>query len=106
MSIRKGEFMVDNNPNSANNPKKWSNPLKKVLGDVKKFMKKEGGEDKKPSSFETSKNEINQELKQGSGSSSIPKFETLETKEVERSMRTRKSKIKEQKLPKKYKKGW
>jgi hypothetical protein len=106
MSIRKGEVMVDNNPNSANNPKKWSNPLKKVLGDVKKFMKKEGGEDKKPSSFETSKNEINQESKQGSESSNIPKFETPETKEAERSARVRKAKVKEQKLPKKYRKGW
>lgn len=106
MSIRKGEVMVDNNPNSTNNPKKWSNPLKKVIGDVKKFMKKEGGEDKKPSSFETSENEISQESKQGSEGSNIPRFETPETKEAERSARERKAKVKEQKLPKKYRKGW
>ena|SRR5664280_782450 len=104
--MRKCVVMVDDHSNSENNPTKWSNPLTKVLGDVKKFMKKEGGEDKKPFSVEISKNEINQELKQGSGSSSIPKFETPETKEAERSMRRRKAKIKEQKLPKKYRKGW
>ena len=98
--------MVDNNPNNANNPKKWNNPLKKVLSDVKKLMKKEDGKDTKPSSFETSKNEINQESKQGSESSNIPKFETPETKDAEKSARVRKGQIKEQKLPKKYRKGW
>lgn len=98
--------MVDNNPDSAhNNPKKSSNPFKKILDDVKKFMRKEE-EEKKPSSFETLKKEKNQASNQELRSSNIPKLETPETKEAEKSARVRKAKVNEQKLPKKYKKGW
>ena len=98
--------MVDNNPNSAHsNPKKSSNPFKKILDDVKKFMKKEDDE-KKPSSFEALKKEKNQGSNQELRSSNIPKLETPETKEAEKSARVRKAKVNEQKLPKKYKKGW
>jgi hypothetical protein len=99
--------MVDNNPGSVhNNPKKRCNQLKKIFDDVKKFIKREEEENEKPASFETSQNEKNLELSQQLGSSNTPKFETPETKEAERSMRERKAKIKEQKLPKKYRKGW
>lgn len=98
--------MVDNNPDSAHsNPKKSSNPFKKILDDVKKFMKKEE-EEKKPSSFETLKKEKNQASNQELRSSNIPKLETPETKEAEKSARVRKAKVNEQRLPKKYKKGW
>jgi len=44
--MRKYVVMVDDHSNSVNNPTKWSYPLTKVLGDMKKFMKKEGGEDR------------------------------------------------------------
>jgi hypothetical protein len=116
--------MVDNSPDSLhNNPKKKTNPFKKILDDVKKFMKKDEEKDKKPSSFEApkkgkkekdkkpssfkeSKKEKSPELNQQPEDSNIPKIETPETKEAERSMRERKGKIKEQKLPKKYRKGW
>ena len=74
---------------------------------LKKFIKKEEEENEKPDSFETSQNEKNLESDLDKfGSSNTPKFETPETKEAERSMRERKAKIKEQKLPKKYRKGW
>lgn len=47
--------MVDKSPiSSHNNPEKMSNPFKKILNDVKNFMKK-NEEDNKPSSFEGSK---------------------------------------------------
>lgn len=92
--------------NSHDNPKKRSNHLKNILYYVKKFMKKDGDEDEKPSSFETSKNEKNKESNQQFGSSNIPKIETPETKEADRSIRAKKAKVKEQKLPKKYRKGW
>ena len=103
--MRKCVVMVDDHSNSVNNPTKWSYPLTKVLGDMKKFMKKEE-EEKKPSSFETLKKEKNQASNQELRSSNIPKLETPETKEAERSARVRKAKVKEQKLPKKYRKGW
>ena len=91
--------MVDNSPiSSHNNPEKRSNPFKKIIDDVKNFLKKDE-EDNKPSSFEASKTEKNPDL-------NIPKFETPETKEAKRSMRERKANNKEQKLPTKFKKGW
>jgi uncharacterized protein with WD repeat len=91
--------MVDNRPiSSHNNPEKRSNPFKKILNDVKNFMKKDE-EDNKLSSFEASKTGKNQD-------SNLTKFETPETKEAKRSMRERKANNKEQKLPKKFKKGW
>ncbi len=98
--------MVNNNPESEhNNPKKGSQ-LRKIFDGMKKFIKKEEEEDKNPASFRTSKNEKNQESNQQLGSSKIPKLETPETQEAEKSMRKRKANIKEQKLPKKYRKGW
>jgi hypothetical protein len=99
--------MLDDSPDSSHsNPKKRSNPFKKILDDVKKLVKKDEAEDKNLSSFEASKNEKNKESNQHSGSSNIPKIETPETKETERSMRAKKAKVKEEKLPKKYRKGW
>lgn len=98
--------MANGNPNNTyNNPKK-DNQLKRIFNDVKKFIKKEGEKEKKPVSFETSKKEKNQESNQQLDSSKTLKFKTPETKEADRSIRERKAKIKEQKLPKKYKKGW
>lgn len=91
--------MVDNSPiSSRNNPEKRINPFKKMLDGVKNFMKKDE-EDNKPSSFEASKIKKNQD-------SNIPKLETSETKKAKRSTRERKANNKEQKLPKKFKKGW
>ena len=150
--------MVANSPDSShNNPKKKNNPFKKILDDVKKFMRKDEKKDERPSSFEApkkgkkeedkkpssveaskkgtkeevkkslsfeaskkrkrekdrkpsslkeSRSEKGPELNQQPEDSNIPKIETPETKEAERSMRERKGKIKEQKLPKKFRKGW
>jgi hypothetical protein len=99
--------MVNGNPNNTHdNPEKKDNQLKKIFNNVKKFIKKEGEEEKKPVSFETSKKEKNQESNQQLDSSKALKSNTPKTKEAERSTRERKAKIKEQKLPKKYKKGW
>ncbi len=99
--------MVDNNRSNAhNNPEKRENQLKRIFNNVKKFMKKEGEEEKKPASFETSKKDKNQESNEQLGSSNTLKFETPETKEADRSIRERKAKNKERKLPKKYRKGW
>ncbi len=91
--------MVDNKPiNPHNNSEKKSNPFKKILNGVKNFMKKDE-EDNKLSSFEASKIKKNQ-------NSNIPKIETPETKKAKRSTRERKANNKEQKLPKKFKRGW
>jgi hypothetical protein len=133
--------MVDKRPDSLlNNLKKKNNPFKKILEDVRKFIKKDDEKDKKPSSFEApkkvkreedmksrsfeaskkkkreknkkpssfkeSRNGKNPELNQQPENSDIPKIETSETKEAERSMRERKGRIKEQKLPEKFRKGW
>jgi hypothetical protein len=149
-------FMVDNSPkNSKNSPIKRNNPFKKILEDVKKFIKKDGENDKKPSSVAISKKEKNKEqniqprnsniksensnkksgapnkkskranrrqnnsnkqtetsnkqsenLNEQSDISGLPIIQTPETKAAERSERARKANAKEQKLPKKYKKGW
>lgn len=81
--------MVTKNPNNEKKSTKWSNPLDKVISGVKKFMKKEKDEEKKPSSFSTS-----------------IRGTTPEAKKAKRSERKRKDTDKEKKLPKKYKKGW
>jgi hypothetical protein len=116
--------MVDNSPDgSYNKLQKKSNPFKKILADVKKFIKKDEEENKKPSSsiaaknekketgkkpssFKESKKEKNPELSQQSAKSSILGIEAPEAEEVKTSMKEKKAKIKEQKLPKKYRKGW
>ncbi|AKB43653.1 MULTISPECIES: hypothetical protein [Methanosarcina] len=91
--------MVDNNPDSPhNNPEKRKNPFKKMLDNMKNLIKKDD-EDNKPSSFEASKTEK-------SKGSNTPKLEASETKKDKRSTRERKANSKEQKLPKKFKKGW
>jgi hypothetical protein len=132
--------MVDKGPDSLiSNLKKKNNPFKKILDDMKKLIKRDDEQDKKPSSFEVpkkgkkeevkksrsgeaykkgkrennrphslkdSRSEKSPELNRQPENSDIPKIETPETKEAERSMRERKGKIKEQKLPKKFRKGW
>jgi regulator of replication initiation timing len=91
--------MVDNSPiSSHNNSEKGISPFKKMLDGVKNFLKK-NDEDNKLSSFEASKIKKNQDP-------SIPKLETSETKKSKRSTRERKANSKEQRLPKKFKKGW
>lgn len=91
--------MVDNNPNSQHNTsEKRKNPFKKMLDNVRNFIKKDE-EDDETSSFEASKTRKNQ-------GSNIPKLETPETKKAKRSTHERKANNKEQKLPKKFKKGW
>ncbi|AKB50966.1 hypothetical protein MSBRW_1713 [Methanosarcina barkeri str. Wiesmoor] len=91
--------MVDNNSNSShNNPEKRKNPFKKMLDNMKNLVKKDN-EDDKQSSFEASKTRKNQD-------SNNPKLETSETKKAKRSTRERKANTKEQKLPKKFQKGW
>jgi ferritin len=106
MRVRKGIFMVANNPNNEKNSTKWSNPLNKVICGMKKFMKKEAEEEKKPSSFSTSTSGMNQELKRGSESPTISKIVTPEAKKTKRSEKIKKDTDKEKKLPKKYRKGW
>jgi hypothetical protein len=106
MKVRKGISMVANNPNNEKNSTKWSNPLNKVICGVKKFMKNEAEEEKKPSSFSTSISEMNQKSKQRSESPTILKIVPTEAKKTKRSERIRKDTDKEQKLPKKYRKGW
>ncbi len=98
--------MVANNPNNEKSSIKWSNPLKKVLRDVKEFMKIEKEENKKPASFSKSINGKDTELKQGSKNSTVLKIATHETKKAKRSEKIKKDTDKEQKLPKKYRKGW
>lgn len=90
--------MVNNSPISPNNPEKKGNIFKKILNDMKNFMKKDE-EDNKPSSFEASKTGKNQD-------SNIPKRELSESKKAKRSTHERKANNKEKKLPKKFKKGW
>ncbi|HII90832.1 MAG TPA: hypothetical protein HA262_01310 [Methanosarcina sp.] len=91
--------MVDNNPNGPhNNPEKRKNPFKKMIDNMRNLVIKDG-EDNKPSSFEAFEIGKNQD-------SNNKKSETSETKKAKRSTRERKSNSKEQKLPKKFKKGW
>lgn len=102
--------MADNKPvNEDNSPRKWSNPFKKVLGDVKKLMKiEEKKEERKESIVEKpSTPEISKKRNvQTPESSKAEKTESSETKVVEKRKKTNKTNAKEQKLPKKYKKGW
>ncbi len=106
MRVKKGIFMVANNPNNKKNATKWSNPLNKVICSVKNFIKKETEEEKKPSSFSTSISGMNQELKRGLESPTISKIATPEAKKTKRSEKIRKDTDKEKNLPKKYRKGW
>jgi hypothetical protein len=96
----------DKKPSSYEAPKKEKKEEDKKSHSFEAAKKGKREKDKKPSSFEGSKKEKNSELNQQPENSSIPKIETPETKEAERSMREKKGKIKEQKLPKKYRKGW
>jgi len=91
--------MVDNNPNSPhNNPEKRKSPFKKMLDNMRNLVIKDV-EDNEPSSFEAFEIGKNQD-------SNNQKPEMSETKKAKRSTRERKSNSKEQKLPKKFKKGW
>lgn len=91
--------MVDNSPiSSHNNPEKRGNPFKKMLNNMKSFLKK-GEEVNKPSSFEASNIEKNPD-------SNIPRSETCKKRKAKRSMRERRANNNEQKLPTKLKKGW
>lgn len=91
--------MIDNSPiDPHNNFEKKSNPFKKIVDNIKIFMKI-NGEDNKPSSFETSKTEK-------SPDSNILKYEAYKKREAKRAMRERRANSNEQKLPAKFKKGW
>jgi len=91
--------MVDNNPNSPhNNPEKRKSPFKKMLDNMRNLVIKDV-EDNEPSSFEAFEIGKNQD-------SNNPKPEMSETKKAKRSTSERKANSKEQKLPKKFKKGW
>jgi N-acetylmuramoyl-L-alanine amidase CwlA len=83
---------------SHNDTEKKLNPFKKMLNDVKNFMKKDEEVNKTPS-FEGPKTEKKPD-------SNTPKFETREKKKAKRSMRERRANNNEQKLPTKFKKGW
>lgn len=149
--------MVDKSPDSLiNNLKKKNNPFKKILDNVKKYIKNDEEKDekpsfeapkkgkkedvkkpssleaskkgkreevkksrsfeaskkgkrekrKRPSSFKESRNEKSPESNQKQETANIPIFGTSETKEAEKAMQESKSKSKEQKLPKKFRKGW
>lgn len=91
--------MIDNSPiGSHNNFEKKSNPFRKIISNVKSFMKKDG-EVNRQSSFEISKTEKNSD-------SDIPKSETYKKREVKRSKHVMRANKNEQKLPAKFKKGW
>lgn len=91
--------MFDNSPTSShNNPEKRGNPFNKIVNNIKSFIRKDE-EANKPSSFEESKTEKNQD-------SNISKFETYKKKKVKRSVREMRANKNEQKLPAKFKKGW
>jgi hypothetical protein len=96
----------DKKPSSFEAPKKGKKEEDKKSHSLEASKKGKREKEKKPSSFKESKKEKSPELNQQPEDSNIPKIETPETKEAERSMRERKGKIKEKKLPKKYRKGW
>lgn len=90
--------MIDNSPvESHNDFEKRSNPFKKLVDNVKNFMKK-NAEDKR-SSFEVSGTEKNPD-------SDALKYEAYKKREAKRAMRERRANSNEQKLPAKFKKGW
>ena len=99
--------MADNKPVSEDDSsKKWSNPFKKVLGDVKKLIKSEEKheeivEHKPPVSNASKEKNTRKPEKTRTGN-----LEKSETEEPEKETKSRKAKMKEQKLPKKYRKGW
>ena len=91
--------MINNSPiGPQGNFEKRSNPFKKIVNNVKNFMKK-NGEDEKPPSFDTSKNEK-------SPDPNALKYEKYKKREAKRAMRERRANSNEQKLPAKFKKGW
>jgi hypothetical protein len=103
---KKGKKEEAKKPSSFEATKKEKKEEDKKSHSFEVSKKEKREKDKKPSSFKETKREKDPELDQQPENSSIPKIETPETKEAERSMRERKAKVKEQKLPKKYRKGW
>lgn len=91
--------MIDNSPvESHNDFEKRTNPFKKLVDNVKNFIKK-NGEGNKRSSFEVSGTE------KGPDSDAL-KYEAYKKREAKRAMRKRRANSNEQKLPAKFKKGW
>lgn len=114
--------MVDISPDSLQNNQKKKNPFKKILDDVKKFMKKDEEKDmksipletplkenkteeKKPISAKEVKKNRRSAMVQQTENSKAKKVENTEKKESEKS-REKKGRINEKKLPKKFRKGW
>ncbi|MDQ1253749.1 MAG: hypothetical protein QG646_2938 [Euryarchaeota archaeon] len=93
------------NPSSVEAPKKGKKENVKKSPTLEPSKKGRRGKGKR-SSVKESKNEKSSEINRQLEDSGIPKIETPETKEAEKSMKENRGKIKEQKLPTKYKKGW
>lgn len=96
----------ERNPSSVEAPKKGKKENVKKSPTLEPSKKGRRGKGKRSSSVKESKNEKSSEINRQLEDSGIPKIETPETKEAEKSMKENRGKIKEQKLPKKYKKGW
>lgn len=91
--------MIDNSPIDANNYFEIrSSPFKRIMNNVKSFMKK-NVEEINPSSFKTPKTEK-------SPGSNTQKYETYKKRGSKRVRHERITNSKEQKLPAKFKKGW
>jgi hypothetical protein len=103
---KKGRKEEDKKPSTFDATKKGKKEDVKKPRPLEASKKGKRGKDKRPSSFKDSKNEKSPEVNQQQEDSVIPKIETPETKEAEKSMKESRGKIKEQKLPQKYKKGW
>jgi hypothetical protein len=103
---KKGKKEEDQKPSSFEASKKGKKEEVKKSPSFEASKKRKREKDNRPSSFRESRSEKDLESNQQPEDSNIPKIETPETKEAERSMRERKGKIKEQKLPKKFRKGW
>lgn len=103
---KKGKRVEDKKPSNFETSKKGKRENVKKSPALEPSKRGRKGKERRSSSFKESKNEKNSEINQKVEDSGIPKIETPETKEAEKSMKENRGKIKEQKLPQKYKKGW
>lgn len=103
---KKGKRVEDKKPSNYEASKKGKKENLKKSPALDPSKKGRRGKERSSSSLKESKTEKSSETNQQLEDSGIPKIETPETKEAEKSMKENRGKIKEQKLPKKYKKGW
>jgi hypothetical protein len=96
----------DKKPSSFEAPKKGRTVEDKKSRSFESSKKGRREKNRKPSPVKGSKKEKGPELNQQPENSKIQKKETSETEEADISTRESKGKVKEQKLPKKFRKGW